>query len=297
MIFVGALCAAVFAYLATGYLTGYAPPHLSFRLSPRRPEPKVSRQVWLTQAGARVTPLQFWATSLGAALFAFVVVFGIAGTAVVALLPACGVAALPRAFYARQRVRLAEDKVKAWPDALRNLSANLSASLSLHQALVALGHSGPTALRPVFQRYTRLAGTLDQRAALQVIREELADPVSDRIVEVLILASEQGPSIVLDVLADLARSTNLDLQLLERMETAQFEQKLNARAVFALPYFILILLCATGEEFRSFYGTAVGFIVVAVGAGLSTGGMLLIRRLGRMPIEERLFVSSGEAAR
>ena len=178
---------------------------------------------------------------------------------------------------------MAEAKVKAWPDALRNLSASLSATLSLHQALVALGHSGPSALRPVFERYARLSGTLDQRAALQVVREELADPVSDRVVEVLILASEQGPSIVLDVLADLARATTLDLQLGERIETAQFEQRLNARAVFVLPYFILVLLCATGESSAASTAPRWASSWSSWAPRLSPGGMLIIRRLGRIP--------------
>lgn len=284
------LSAAVFVYMATGYLTGYVPANFRRRLGDRPPRDRgVSRQVWLNQAGANVTPAQFWATSIAIGLLAFLVVLAITGTVIVALIPAIAVGALPRAYYTRERKRRAGLQVQAWPDALRNLTASLSATLSLHQALVALSHSGPVPLRPVFERYHQLSGSLDQRAALDAIREELADPVSDRIIEVLMLAVEQGPSIVIDILQDLAQATTLDLQLAERIETAQLEQKINARAVFVLPYFMLIMLCARPGPFRDFYQSGAGLVVALIGFAMSIGGMAIINRLGHQAPEERVF--------
>ena len=289
------LFAGVFVYLATGYLTGYVPANFSRRLSERSPRPsrQVSRQVWLNQAGARVTPLQFWATSFAVGALAFLVVLAITGTVIVALIPGAAVGALPKAYYARERERRAGLQVRSWPDALRNLTGSLSATLSLHQALIALSRTGPVPLRPVFERYEQLSASLDQRAALDAIREELADPVSDRIIEVLMLAVEQGPSIVIDILQDLARATTLDLQLAERLETAQLEQRLNARAVFVLPYFLLVVLCARDGAFRDFYQSGSGLLVVAIGAAMSVAGMAIINRLGRQPAEERVFGAAG----
>ena len=72
-------------------------------------------------------------------------------------------------------------------------------------------------------------------------------------------------------------ATTLDLQLTERIETAQLEQRLNARAVFVLPYVILIIMCARGTQFRDFYQSGLGLLVVAIGAGMPVG-MLLITR-------------------
>ncbi len=76
--------------------------------------------------------------------------------------------------------------------------------MSVHAALVELGTSGPIALRPHFNRYAGLAATLGQRTSLQIVREELADPVSDRVIEIILVAFEQGPGVVIDVLGDLA---------------------------------------------------------------------------------------------
>ena len=279
-----ALAGAVAAYLATGYLLGLGPTR-----SPLKRRRARTQRSWLAETGAQVTPTQFWATSLLAGAATFLVTIFLTGTVVVALLPGVAVALLPRRYFSRERDRRSALRVAAWPDALRSMVASLSAASSLHESLVALRHTGPPALRPVFERYARLSGSLDQRAALEVVREELADPVSDRVIEVLILAVEQGPSIVLEVLTDLARATTADLQLAQRVETAQLEQRLNARAVLVLPYLMLVLLCARDGAFREFYSSGAGLLVVGIGGVMSVGGMAIINRLGRQPVEARVF--------
>jgi tight adherence protein B len=283
-----ALCAAVFVYLATGYLTGRVPRRLTARLT--RPDPtKARRQEWLNQSGARVTPLQFWSVSLGSAAAVFLVVYALTGAVPVALAPAVLVGFLPRAWFARQRDQLTRQRLQAWPDALRQLANNLSASTSLHRALCELGTVGPVPLRPVFARYRDLSAALDQKAALDTIRAELADPTSDRIIEVLLLAFDQGSATVLDIIRQLADTATRDVQLAERIETAQLEQKLNARAVVVLPYVVLIVLAAPAGPFRDFYSSPRGAVVIAIGAVLSGVGMVIINRLGRQPVEPRVL--------
>ena len=285
--------AAVFAYLAVGFLTGYAPRRLDFRLGARRPRAKPTPQAWLRQAGAAVTPWQFWGSSLGAGALALVVVSAVAGSTFVALPAAIAVGGAPRAYFARKRRAVARARVEAWPDALRSVVGSLSASLSLHQGLVEVASSGPVPLRPVLARYAHLTATLDQRGALEAVREELADPVSDRVLEVVILAAEQGPGVVTSILRDLAEATTRDLQLAEKVETASLEQRLNARAVAVLPYVILVGLCASDGQWRSFYATPAGLVVVVVGGAMSLGGMALVRRLGRERPEERVLAAAG----
>ena len=65
--------AGVSAYLAVGYITGFA-PNLRWRIDRERSRLS-ERQVWLMQAGAQLSPGQFllWSTLLGA--FAFLVGF------------------------------------------------------------------------------------------------------------------------------------------------------------------------------------------------------------------------------
>jgi len=288
MSLVAALGAGVFAYLAVGDLVGSVPRSLRVPLhtSGRR---RRARRAWLAQAGVGLSPLQFWATSAAVAAVAFAALAAATGAPAAAAVPAGVLGCLPRAFFARQRARRLHQRAEAWPDALRNLAASLSAGLSLHQGVLALAEAGPVPLRSVFARYRSACATLDQRAALEVVREELADPTSDRVIEVLILATEQGSAVVLDILADLAVATTRDLQLAERIDTAQLEQRLNARAVFVLPYLLLVALCLFDADFRSFYASGAGLVVVGIGGVASVAGMAMVARLGRELGEERVL--------
>ena len=289
-VILAALCAGVCVYFAVGFATGWIPESMRFTSNKRTKRNRSeSRQAWLNQAGAGVTPLQFWATSIGIGVLVFVVVFALVQVLPIALVPAVAAALLPRMYYARQRKKRIEARVRAWPDAIRTLASSVAASQSLHQALRNLGANGPVPLRPVFVRYGQLCQALDQKSALEVIKEELADPVSDRVCEVLIVATDAGPAIVLDVLRELAEATTKDLQLLDHVETAQTEQKLNAGAVFVLPFILLVLMVAQGGAAREFYTSPAGYLVIAVGTLMLVGGMAIVRRLGKLPPERRVF--------
>ncbi len=225
---------------------------------------------------------------------AFVVLLGVTGTVAVALLPALAVASLPRAYFASVRRNQARLRAKAWPDALRHLSASLASPLSMHQSLMALARTGPLPLRAAFARYGRLSAALDQRAALQAVRDDLADSVSDRVLDVVIAALDQGPAIVLDLLADQARAITADLELMAHIESRQLMDRLSARGVLVLPYFLLVVLCMSVPEYRAYFGTAGGVVVLGVGVALGFGGMAVVRRQGRIPVEERVFAAAGE---
>jgi tight adherence protein B len=297
MTLLAGLFAGIAAYFAVGYLIGYTPERL--RVTPLSRQAtrsaRIRRQEWLNQAGLPVTPLQFWSSSVFAGLVTFLFLLLLTSIPLVALAPAVAVALVPRFYFAQQRRRLARARLEAWPEALRSIIASVSSSMSLHQALLMLATSGPTELRPVFARYSSLSFTLDSATALEVIREELADPVSDRIIEDLLLALEQGPAVVIDIMDDLSRSTVEDLQVLDRVETAQLEQRLNARAVFVLPFLFLVLLTYRPGPGRDFYSSGAGIAVIVVGTGLSLLGMFIVSQLGRLPEEPRVFTTEPEA--
>jgi hypothetical protein len=64
----------------------------------------------------------------------------------------------------------------AWPDGLRDVIASIAAGRSLSQALNALAASGPAPLQAAFARFPMLSRMLGRVPALEVIKEELADP-------------------------------------------------------------------------------------------------------------------------
>ena len=103
--------------------------------------------------------------------------------------------------------------------------------------------------------------------ALEIVKEELADPTSDRVLEVLILAHERGGAIVRTILEDLVDATTKDLKLLEELETEGLEMRINARAVVVLPWLVLVALTARPGAFRDFYRSGGGVVTLLLGAG------------------------------
>ncbi|MGH9025655.1 MAG: type II secretion system F family protein [Acidimicrobiia bacterium] len=130
--------------------------------------------------------------------------------------------------------------------------------------------------------------------ALEIVKEELADPTSDRVIEVLILAQERGGQIVRQILEDLVVATTRDLKVLEQIETEGLEIKINARAVLVLPWLVLVALTIRAGPFRDFYRSTAGLLVVIIGGALSVVGYLLVARLGRTMSEQRVFGSSAD---
>jgi tight adherence protein B len=288
VILLAAACAGVFVYLAAGLVLGRVP-----RLArlPRRADPVAQQRTWLAQAGVRTGVGRFWALSAVLGLVVFVVAWSVTRAALVALVPALVAGMLPRAVVARRRQRRLREVLDAWPDGLRELVASIAAGRSLTQAIISLSEAGPEPLRLAFARFPSLVPVLGAAAALEVVKEELADPTSDRIVEVLVLAHERGGQIVKEILEDLVVSTTKDLKLLDEIETEGLEMKINARAVLVLPWLVLVALTLRAGPFRDFYQSPAGLLVVLAGAALSAIGYAWISRLGRAHDEPRVFAS------
>lgn len=266
------------AYVAVGLLTGHAPRLRPIRTRPRRRRPPLPKR------------RRFLAGCAGAAAVAFVVVWGLAGAAPVAVAPAVAVAVVPGRLAARRRRREARAQSAAWPDALRQVAASLAVPVSLHRALCELGRSGPAPLRAVWARYERLSPALGSLGALRAVQAELADPLSDRVVEILAVASAQGTRVVGEVLVDLADSAAADVRLAEDIETAQLEKRIEAASAAVVPFVVLVLLCSGSPPYRAFYSSAAGAAVIALGAVMALAGMAAVSRLGRLPEEPRVLV-------
>jgi tight adherence protein B len=174
MTLLAGLAVGVFVYFLVGYATGYT-PEIKIRRFRRRAQIS-NRQLWLNQAGVAVTPRQFIAGSVAVGAVAFVAIVAVTGAPLVALVPAAGVAALPRAYFARRRTAHLQRVQAAWPDGLRDVIASIAAGRSLSQALNALVASGPAPLQEAFTRFPMLSRMLGTVPALEVIKEELADP-------------------------------------------------------------------------------------------------------------------------
>jgi len=215
MILLASLAMGVVAYLAVGLLTGYTAKVGTKLGSHPAWRPRPLRRVWLLQAGTELSAAQFVAGSLAAGGVTFALVSLVTGDPVVAVVPAAAVGFLPRAFFGRRRARRLAELRQAWPDGLRHIVGGIQAGMSLNQSIASLAVSGPEPLRLAFGRFAVSARMVGVPAALETVKEQLADPTSDRVIEVLLLAHERGGRIVTEVLRDLADATARDCKTME----------------------------------------------------------------------------------
>ena len=242
-----------------------------------------------TVPGLDITSVQFWATVAGVGALTFLVLFAVTGLSVVSLVPAVVVATFPRAYFARKRAQRVAAVQEAWPEGLRDLLTSVRSGSSLPAAIEALAAFGPESLRRAFQGFGIYARSLGVVPALELVKEDLADPTSDRVIEVLILAHERGGTVVPEILSDLAEATTRDLWTMEQVRTEALEQKINSRVVFILPWLVLVAMTARSGAFREFYATPAGILVVVIGGAMSLVGMVIASRLGAQPAEPRVF--------
>lgn len=247
------------------------------------------RRAHMSIPGLGVTRAQFWVAVLTAGGVTYALVYGVTGLFVVSLVPALVVASLPRAYFARKRAMRQAAVQDAWPDGLRDILSSIRSGASLPNAVENMATFGPAALRDAFQGFGVYARSLGVVPALEMIKDDLADPSSDRILEVLILAHERGGTAVPEILSDLAEAATRDLWTNEQVRTESLEQKINSRVVFVLPWIVLVAITSRAGPFREFYATATGIGVVVLGGFLSLLGIYIASRMSSLPDEPRVF--------
>lgn len=284
-------------FLAAGLVLGHP-------LTMRRPAPRKDRERWsdrqlrwLRQAGLTVTPAQFIAASVSVGLLTVAAVSALTGAWTVGLVPG-GLASLaPRVYFGKRRVERLTAVTKAWPDGLRDLAASVNAGLPLHRALIELAATGPGPLRDAFSGYPATARTMGVGPALEKIKEEVADPATDRVVEILILAHARGPENLGAILDELAASVARDMRTAEEIETSRQEPRINMAAAATVPWALLLITCLGDTPHRTYYASGRGVGPVLLSALLTFGGMVAVRALARDPIEQRLFAGTAERPR
>ncbi len=190
----------------------------------------------------------------------------------------------------RLRARRRQDALRElWPDAVDNLASGVRAGLSLPEALTQLGQRGPEPLRPAFQRFGE-----DYRATgrfgwcLDRLKDDLADPVADRIVESLRIASEVGGTDLGRLLRTLSSFLREDARTRAELESRQTWTINAARLAVAAPWLLLAMLSLRPEAVDA-YDSAAGVIVLAGGALACVVAYRLMMRIGRLPREQRVL--------
>ena len=187
---------------------------------------------------------------------------------------------------ARRRQR---ELLDVWPEAVDNLASAVRAGLSLPEALSALGKRGPEPLRPHFDAFAtdyQLTGRFGE--SLDRLKDRLADPVGDRVVEGLRVAREVGGGELGGVLRNLSGFLRDDARTRSELESRQTWTVVGARLAVAAPWLVLLMLSFQREVISRFASTE-GAVVLEVGGGLSLVAYRLMVRIGRLPVERRVL--------
>jgi tight adherence protein B len=244
----------------------------------------------LDRAGlAGTTVAGVWTVCAVAALVAFIAVELVSHTVTVALAFALLAGYLPLATLAGRARRRQRELAEVWPEAVDNLASAVRAGMSLPEALTQLGHRGPEPLREPFVAFGvdyqvtgRFAESLDR------LKQRLADPVGDRVVEGLRIAREVGGGELGSLLRNLSGFLREDARTRSELESRQAWTVSGARLAVSAPWLVLLLLCFQREVIAR-YASPTGVVVLACGAGLCLVAYRAMVRVGRLPEERRVL--------
>lgn len=220
-----------------------------------------------------------------------VAVLGLAITGVPAVSIAfAGMAGWAPLAVVRARARSRRSRLReVWPDAVDHISSGVRAGLSLPEALIQLGERGPEELREAFVAFGhdyrasgRFTDSLDQ------LKERMADPVADRLVEALRLAREVGGSDLGKVLRTLSTFLREDSRSRAELEARQSWTVNAARLAMCAPWIVLLLMATRGTALQA-YREPTGVVILIIGGVLSIVAYQAMVRIGRLPVEHRVL--------
>ena len=244
----------------------------------------------LDQAGLEsvsVTAFVILAVVLG--IGTTVVVLAVSQTVPVAIAFGAMAAWLPVTMATSRRRRRLREYAEVWPEAVDNLASAVRAGMSLPDALANLAVRGPEPLRPQFDRFAidyQVSGQFGQ--SLDRLKERLADPVGDRVVEGLRIAREVGGGELGRLLRNLSGYLRDEQRTRSEMESRQAWTINGARLAVAAPWLVLLFMVGQPDVIQR-YNSPGGVVVLAFGAAACVVAYRLMMRIGRLPVERRIL--------
>jgi tight adherence protein B len=210
-----------------------------------------------------------------------VLALAIAGAVAAASTPALVISARARARRKATRV--------VWPDVVDQLVSAVRSGLALPDGVVTLARTGPVITRPAFAAFEeRYRATGNFSLCLDELKERLADPVADRILETLRMSREVGGSELTTVLRNLGAYLRQEAAVRSEVEARQSWVVNAARLGVASPWVVLVLL-ATRPEAAAAYNTSAGSALIVGGLVVTLVAYRLMIAVGRLPEDRRWF--------
>jgi tight adherence protein B len=261
---------------------------------PRQPKRATSRRNRTAELLARagmgaVAVTSFWVMCAICGVLAFAVIQIVSGTVPVAVAFGLISGYLPVTVVSGRARTRQREFAEVWPEAVDNLASAVRAGLSLPEALTELGIRGPEPLRDAFVQFGfdyQVTGRFSD--CLDRLKERLADPVGDRVIEGLRIAREVGGGDLGRLLRNLSGYLRDDARTRSELESRQAWTVNGARLAVAAPWLVLLLMCFQSEVIER-YASPAGVILLGSGAGACFVAYRLMMRIGRLPTENRIL--------
>jgi len=236
-----------------------------------------------------VSPLLFIAVSVTGGLVVGAVLQALVRIPALSLTAACGAAILPSAVLGQRLAARRRAHRSVWPDVVDHLVSSVRAGRALPDALAGFAEQGPSGVRPAFAEFDRdYRRTGDFGAGIDRLKQRLADPSADRILETLRMARQVGGTDLTAVLRSLSAYLRQEAALRQEATARQAWIRNTARLGVAAPWIILLLLASRPEAIEA-YNSAAGGLLIVIGAVVSVIAYRLMLRAGRLAEEGRWF--------
>lgn len=229
------------------------------------------------------------AIAVGVSLVVTAALYSVTSAAVPSLtLGAITLPLLPLALRSMARRRRGELR-EVWPEVVDHVNSAVRAGLSLPEALVQVGEKGPEALRAPFVEFSRdYQASGDFGSSLDRLKDRLADPVGDRIIEALRITRDVGGTDLGLLLRTLSTFLREDARTRAELEARQSWTINASRLALAAPWIVLALM-ATRPQAAQAYDTSLGLIVILTGGGVSFVAYRVMLLIARLPQDERVL--------
>jgi tight adherence protein B len=190
----------------------------------------------------------------------------------------------------RARIERRERALRAvWPGLVDHLRQAVRSGAAVGEAVWILRDHVPDELVPAFESYRKhVDGGRSVAHSLSTLKDDIANPVSDRIIESLRMAHEVGGSELPRILSNLQTSIRADWQVREDALAKQAWIRSASKLGVSAPWLVLVMLSGRPETQAS-YQTPIGVGLLLAGAGVSAVAYRMMKKLGSLPDEKRWF--------
>lgn len=188
-----------------------------------------------------------------------------------------------------QARKIAINRAQAWPEVLDLLISSLQSGASISESLSNLATVGPQSVRKEFDKFSKSLIVGEKfEVAVNNLKEEFADPITDQLFETLYFATKFGSKNTIKVLREISEYASADLALRAEINT-RFGWIKNSANLAALAPWLLFIILRTQENARLAYLQPTGQLIMIFGVIATLFAYLWMSRIAKLPKTKRLF--------